>query len=116
MASSIQWDASEVIRNLTVYRGKVHQACFKVAQYFEPIVESQAKINARWTDRTGQARLGLTGLAVDVSETIIELYLYGKAPHQIFLELRNSGRYAIILETLEAQYGAIFAMLQDVLK
>lgn len=116
MASSIQWDASEVIRNLTVYRGKVHQACVAVATYFAPVVEAEAKAEAKWTDRTGNARQGLTGFVEDVSETLVELYLAHRVEYGIYLELRNSGRYAIILPTLERHYSAIFKMLQDVLK
>lgn len=116
MASSIEFDDGEVIRNLTVYRGKVHQACVAVANYFAPVVEAEAKSNASWQDRTGNARQGLTGFVEDVSETVVELYLAHRVTYGIPLELRNSARYAIILPTLEAHYSAIFSMLQDVFK
>lgn len=116
MASSIQWDDREIVVGLRVYRGKVHQACVAVATYFAPVVEAEAKSNAPWTDRTGNARQGLIGFEKDVSETLVELYLAHRVEYGIHLELRNSARYAIILPTLENHYSAIFNMLQDVLK
>lgn len=117
MATRIEWRGiDEIERNLDVYKKKVHEACLSVANYFAPILEAEAKSNAPWTDRTGNARQGLRGFAQDVSETVVELYLSGKVGYQIYLELKNSGRYAIIMPTIEAHYKPIFDMLQKVLK
>lgn len=116
MASSITLDTREIVANLNIYRSKIHQACVAVGNYFAPVVEAEAKANANWTDRTGNARQGLTGFIDDVSVSMVILYLSHRVTYGIFLELSNSGRYAIILPTLENHYKAIFDMLQDVLK
>lgn len=116
MPNSITLDTREIVAGLTVYRTKIHQACVAVGNYFAPVVEAEAKSNARWTDRTGNARQGLTGFIDDVSESMVYLYLAGRVAYQPFLELSNSGRYAIILPTLESHYSAIFDMLESVLR
>ena len=116
MAGKITFDDREIQAGLKVYRGKIHQASVAVATYFAPVVEAEAKSNAPWTDRTGNARQGLTGFVDDVSATMVYLYLSHRVTYGVFLEIKNSGRYAIILPTLEKHYTAIFQMLQDVFK
>lgn len=116
MSNSITLDTREIAAGLTAYRAKIHQACVAVGNYFAPVVEAEAKSGASWTDRTGNARQGLTGFVEDVSESMVILYLTHRVTYGIFLELSNSGRYAIILPTLENHYKAIFDMLQEVLR
>lgn len=117
MATRIEWRGiNEIQRNLDVYRKKVHETCLAVAEYFAPIVEAEAKNNAPWVDRSGNARQGLTGFAEDVSATIVELYLAHKMEYGVWLELKNSARYATIMPTMEAHYKPIFDMLQKALK
>lgn len=65
--------------------------------------EGYMKVNAPWTDRTGNARNGLTATA-DLSQagsgTYI-IHLYHKVPYGIWLETRFAGRYAIIWPAVE---------------
>jgi hypothetical protein len=114
--NSITLDTREIEVGLRVYRGKIHEACVAVATYFQPILESEAKQNAPWVDRSGLARIGLHSFVDDVSQTMVYLYLAHKMDYGVFLETKHSGRYAIILPTIEAHYRPIFDMLQDVLK
>lgn len=60
-----------------------------------------AKINAPWTDRTGNARAGLHSdvQVLDQGRTF-ELIIAGSVFYQIFLETRFSGKYAIIMPTI----------------
>lgn len=117
MPTEIEWRGIEEIeRNLNFVSDHIHQKCLLVAAYFAPIVESEARSNAIWTDRTGNARQGLTGLVNDMSNTMVELYLTHKMSYGKWLEIANSGRYAIILPTLETNYDKIFKMLEQVLK
>lgn len=61
---------------------------------------SMMRANAPWTDRTGNARAGLK--AVHESEPMVEhrLVLLHSMPYGIWLEVRWSGRYAIIAPTM----------------
>jgi hypothetical protein len=113
--ATVQWSGIEDIqRNLDVYAQKIHDAMVKVADYFAPVLETEAKNGAPWTDRTGNARQELNGFTEDVSMTVVEIYLAHKMDYGVWLELKNSGRYAIILPTIEKHYAAIFSMLQGV--
>lgn len=105
-----------ILANMDVYERKIYQAVHSVGEYFSPIVESEAKANASWVDRTGNARQGLHGFVEDVSESIVLLVLQHKMEYGIFLELSHQGRYAIILPTLEAHYNAVKQMLDEVFK
>lgn len=62
---------------------------------------SMMRENAPWTDRTGNARAGLK--AVHESEPMVEhrLVLLHSMPYGIWLEVRWSGRYAIIGPTMQ---------------
>jgi len=61
---------------------------------------ADAKANAPWDDRTGIAR---EGLDVDVSKEggDIVITLFHTAEYGIWLELIQSGRFAIIMPTIE---------------
>lgn len=67
---------------------------------FAPRVEAHMKSNAPWTDRTGNARAGLFSRAE--TEASGARIVFGHSVYYgIFLEARWSGRYAIVLPTLE---------------
>jgi len=64
--------------------------------------EQEAKRNAPWTDRTGNARNSLTGAYLGNQNGVISAVLYGGMHYSIWLELCNQGRYRIIWPTIEA--------------
>lgn len=112
---SIEWSGDDgVIQAMRDYEGKIYEAIRRIAQYWAPVIEAYAVDNAPWTDRTGNARQGLQGLPEDISETIVAIALKGGVDYQIWLEIRNQGRYAIIMPTLEAHYGEVQRMLKEV--
>jgi hypothetical protein len=109
------------------------------ASYWGQLVQDEARENANWEDRTGNARGGLffaldgfglepmTGtvtpeaqsemsdVAVESGDrntlviTLSHTVFYGK-----FLELSNGGRYAIIMSTLEANLPKLERLVQGV--
>lgn len=66
-------------------------------------IENDAKANAPWSDRTGAARDGLTAEASDEGGEIV-ITLMHTVEHGQWLETIQSGRFAIIMPTLE-KYG-----------
>lgn len=60
---------------------------------------SYARKNAPWTDRTGNARSGLHA-SVNLGENFAELIVAHSVPYGIWLEVRWSGKYAIIGPTI----------------
>lgn len=66
-----------------------------------PVAEGYMRTNAPWTDRTGNARAGLRAQHVANPMVRHELILYHTMPYGIWLEVRWSGRYAIIAPTIQ---------------
>lgn len=70
-------------------------------KFAEGEATTYAKQNAPWTDRTGNARAGLhSETLVGPGATSFELIVAGSVFYQIFLETRFSGKYAIIMPTI----------------
>jgi len=67
-----------------------------------PRAESYARQNAPWTDRTGNARNGLRVAHEKTPMVVHRLITYHSMPYGIWLEVRWSGRYAIIGPTMVA--------------
>lgn len=62
----------------------------------KPKAESYARSNAPWTDRTGNARAGLKADHIAVPMVKHTLVIYHSMPYGYWLEVRWSGRYAVI--------------------
>lgn len=65
-------------------------------------LEMTAKRNAPWTDRTGEARAGISS-EVTNTKGEVAIRLFHTAEHGRWLELIQNGRFAIIMPTLESQ-------------
>jgi len=143
MAKGFEWVVSPkvIADGLDVYGKKAMIALQAVANYWGQSVQDEARQNAAWEDRTGNARGGLffavdgfglsplmgevtseaqsemSDVAVesgDANTLIITLghtVFYGK-----YLELSNGGKYAIIMSTIEANLGSLERMVHDVFK
>lgn len=71
-----------------------------IMDYWATRAVSQMRAGARWTDRTGNARNGLAAIRQNESDGA-SLTLYHTMPYGIWLEVRWSGRYAIIGPTMD---------------
>ena len=65
-------------------------------------MESYAKTNAKWTDRTGAARQRLKG-STRWDETALIAAISHNVDYGIWLELCNEKKYAILEEALNSQ-------------
>lgn len=103
-----------VARNMAAYAERAHYAVKRVAEYFRPVVEAYAKENAPWVDRTGNARQALHSFVEELAGDIVRLYIAHGVSYGLWLEIRNSGRYAVLWDTLMAHVDAINAMLKEI--
>lgn len=140
MNPGFKWVVSPkaIMTGLDKYERDALIAIQAIANYWGQFVQDEARQNANWEDRTGNARgglffavdgFGLTPLTGDVSPeaqaemsdvavesgsqdtliiTLAHTVFYGK-----FLELSNGGRYAIIMSTIERNLPKLERMLQD---
>jgi hypothetical protein len=65
-------------------------------------VADEARMNAPWEDRTGDARAGIRAQAAGDNGDIV-LTLFHTVEYGLWLEVIQNGRFAIILPTLEQQ-------------
>ena len=79
---------------------KVDAAVDLVFDRYEPVAETYARTNAPWHDETGNARAGL--FAQHDADHMVRhsLTIYGTMPYTFWLEVRWSGKYAIIGPTM----------------
>lgn len=80
---------------------KTIEAAWIAVQQMAPQVENYAKLNAPWTDQTGAARQGLAARAYRDGKEV-GIIVYHQVSYGIWLEVRWSGKYAIINPTIEA--------------
>lgn len=115
MSARIDWEGLDALyARMGMYQEQCKIALQIVADYWAPVIEAQAKADASWTDRTGNARQGLTGFVKDLSETSVAIYLAHRMDYGLYLELAHQARYAIIMPTLEAHYAPVMDMVRRV--
>lgn len=79
---------------------KVDAAVGLVFDRYEAVAESYARTNARWSDQTGNARAGLFAQHDEEPMVVHRLTIYGTMHYTYWLEVRWSGKYAIIGPTM----------------
>ena len=103
----IRMDTSELMGNMDNMYNRLNMAVGVLAEQGATKLQSSAKKNAPWTDRTGEARRRLSGTAKPILKgwriTLAHGVSYG-----IYLELSHERRFAIIQQTIDrVGYGEI---------
>jgi hypothetical protein len=87
-----------------------------VFEYFATRAESEMRQNAPWQDQTANARNGLKVKAVHIPNVRHTLVLYHSMPYGLWLEVRWSGRYAIIAPTMQTTAPELASLLATALQ
>jgi len=116
--AGIRWRTppSELATAIQRYGDRVLQAVAAVAQYVATQMQNQAKADAPWTDRTGNARTGLFGTSeADFGAKVVTIYLSHGATisYGVWLELAASGKWGVIMRTMESHYEPLMQMLRE---
>lgn len=123
--AGIRWTRppSELATAIERYGDRVLRAVAAIAQYAATEMQNDAKRDATWTDRTGNARTGLFGTSeADFAAHVVTIYLSHGATidYGVFLELGGgsdgspgSGRYAVIMRTMQNHYEPLMRMLRE---
>lgn len=77
-------------------------------------VQRNARNNAPWQDQTGNARNGLFAEAYREKESM-GIVLYHTMEYGIWLEVKNSGQYAIILPTVREMGPVVMNSIRGVM-
>lgn len=99
----------EEVTNLTERTEKYEDKCFNALEAYARIsskdLEGKARKNAKWTDRTGQARKSITGTGERTDDNV-SIILEGYATQEgkeyfQYLELCHKKKNAILFPTIE---------------
>lgn len=99
MSGEFTW-SGDLTTKINQFGPHVKRAMVTAAKYIEPQALAYMRDNATWTDRSGNARGGLS-VETEVKTNTVTMYLYHQVPYGPYLELRWSGKYQIINPTIE---------------
>lgn len=102
---------ADLATNCGTYESRLIAAIRDLAGFFAARIEAWARRHAAWTDRTGNARSGLTATALPLAAGAV-IVLFHTVQYGIFLELANAGRYAVVLAALAAHYPDLMTALR----
>lgn len=97
---ALDFDFSEIQHNLRRLMPVVDAAVSLTYDHYETVAQNQMRNYAPWTDRTGNARNGLRAKHEEEPLKRHELTLFHTMPYGFWLEVRWSGKYAIIGPTI----------------
>lgn len=92
---------------------RARQIVYQLMLSYKPRIEAWMKQNARWQDRTANARQGLYA-EVEEFATSVSLIADHSLWYGWFLETRHAGRYAIIAPAIDHFYPQIVADLRRI--
>ena len=97
---TIRFDISGMVNGLTSAQDRAEAAIRMYAETGAQKLQTKAKNNAPWTDRTGRARAGLNSYVSAVANGYRIALAHG-VNYGIWLELAHEKRFSIIPQTIE---------------
>lgn len=116
--SKMSMNSREVRENMDKLMNRLPAACEMFALTAAKQLESYAKQNRPWTDRTGRARQGLTGSAGQ-TQNGAQVVLAHTVDYGVWLELAHEKNYAIVEPTVRLKANEVmtaFANMVDSIK
>lgn len=110
----LSMESDTLTPSLKALPGEIDRILATTFRYYEPQVENYMKMNAPWTDQTGNARNGLAARSGRTGKTHF-IVAFHQVPYGIWLETRWSGKYSIIVPTIEAFGPQVMASLRGIL-
>lgn len=112
MAShGFEWDMDTLTPALGAIDDAADRFLTAVIGFHEPKAAAWAKTNARWVDRTSNARNSLWAKA-ERARPNYRIHVGHGVPYGLWLEIRFSGRYAIIEPTIRAAGADVMKTVQ----
>lgn len=141
MNARIDWitPPSKLIENIRQYGEKAKTAVYAIALYNGVEMQNDARQNAVWVDRTGNARSGLffavdgfgqktiigevgpdakqlktDSVQISGNKDLLVIALGHTVWYGMWLELGNGGRYAVVMSTVQTHLPRLEKMLHEV--
>lgn len=112
---NIEFDNRIVVQRLGKFNDEIMKNIDRVVRLNAVTAEAYMKKNAKWTDRTGNARRGLSA-RVTRSRWGRKITLSHGVSYGIWLEVRWAGRYAILNPSVREITPRIMSGLRDAMR
>lgn len=103
----IRFDDRELKAEVKDYKDDIDKALEFLANFHATDAAKNMKLNAPWTDRTSAARNGLYTFVKKLGPGHYEIILSHSVHYGIWLEVKYSGRDAIVAPTIISQGEAL---------
>lgn len=111
MANGFKWKTDTLTGPVKQFPLKLERAIVAAIEFHATRAEGDLRRNAPWTDRSSNARGGLFTATEHVPYRAHRIILSHTVPYGIWLEIRHSGKYAVILPTTQTTGRAVMASL-----
>lgn len=103
----------DLLSNVSEIPDKSKAAILAILEQEAENLEQYMKQNRPWTDRTGNARAGLSAKAYNSGSSYMEIVLSHSVYYGVYLEYSMEKRYAIIYPTILSQGPQVLAAFND---
>lgn len=93
---------SDLLGNMNALQRRVAIGRVRAAEEIAALLESWAKTNAPFVDKTGNLRNSIKGEVETVSVDMVTLILSAGMEYAPYVELRYEGRFAYLMPAIEA--------------
>lgn len=108
---------TSTVKELRRINDKLYEALRIVSDSAAKQMQAYAQANAKWTDRTGNARQRLLGTAEWTKDRkVLETVICHQVDYGVWLELARKGKYAILDEALKAVAPDLLAQYQRLVR
>lgn len=114
-ATNIVWEDNLTPR-LAVFDDKMDAGLHLAVEWSATRAEAAARRNARWKDQTTNARNGLMTKPFHTKGKEHGYVLHHSVPYGIWLEVRWSGKYAIIMPTILDEVPELMKVVRGVFR
>ena len=104
-----------VIKNMYGWANMKKAGLEALAETTGKAMEADARIEARWQNRTGNARQGLKG-GKHIEGQDIFSYIAHSVDYGMWLELANDGKYSILVETRDKFKNSVHQAAERLMK
>jgi hypothetical protein len=112
----VEFTKDSLSPNLKQLYPVLNRNIYQIMRFHAPSIEAAAKTQAPWTDRTGNARSGLNASVQIEGKHTYALVLAGGVKYQLWLEVRFTGKYAIIIPTIRSYAPVVMASFTKLLE
>jgi len=107
--------SDDVIKNLDEYTIKMKAAIFLLTDTAAKLMAGWAQDNAKWTDRSSNARQGIKGKTYWENDNIIVITLSHSVDYGVWLELANQRKYAILADAIASKKDELMTNYKKIL-